>query len=77
MGHEERPYWLSTFVVELHKENGELYMPSSLQHYLKKKNGYADLNIFSNPLYKTFSDSLDSQMNRGWYLHKESQAIFL
>ena len=68
MGHEERSCWLSKFVVELHNKNGELYTPSSLQQiacglqrYLRE-NGYADLNIFSNPLYKTFSDSLDSQM---------------
>jgi hypothetical protein len=59
---------LSKFVVELRNENGEFYTPNSLmqiacglQRHLRE-NGYADLNLFTDALYKSFCDSLDSQM---------------
>jgi hypothetical protein len=55
-------------VVELRNENGEFYTPNNLmqiacglQRHLRE-NGYADLNLSTDALYKSFCDSLDSQM---------------
>ena len=65
-------YWLGKFVVEIRKKKpcGEQYPPNTLyqlccgvQRYFRE-NGRADLNLFENPCFKTFQDSLDGEMKR-------------
>lgn len=72
LSNEELGYWLAKFVVEVRRkdEEGSFYNPNSLYQlccgllrYLRN-NGRPELNIFEDPKYKHFQDSLDSEMKR-------------
>ena len=60
--------WLPKFVLEVLKANSEPYSPNSLYqiccglHRILRAANRAELNIFNNPRYDFFRDTLDSQM---------------
>ena len=67
---EELDYWLAKFVVEVRKkgEKAEFYPPTTfyqiccgLLRFLRN-NGRAALNMFDDPMFKHFQDTLDGEM---------------
>ena len=61
-------FWLSKFVHEIKKKDGSEYPPNTryqifagLQRALRE-NGLPELDIFRNPRYKLFQDSMDSRI---------------
>ena len=69
---EELNYWLAKFVVEVRKkgEKAEFYPPTTLYQIccgllrFLRNNGRAALNIFDDPMFKHFQDTLDGEMKR-------------
>ena len=69
---EELNYWLAKFVVEVRKkgEKAEFYPPTTLYQIccgllrFLRNNGRAALNIFDDPMFKHFQDTLDGEMQR-------------
>lgn len=72
LSNEEINYWLSKFVVEVRKKIpvGEPYPPNTLYQLCcgilrhLRENGRPELNVFENPSFKLFQDSLDAEMKR-------------
>ena len=73
-------FWLSRFVLEIRRRDGERYPPASLYQlccgilrYLRAA-GRAEVNIFEQAEFHTFRATLDSEMKRlnstGQYIHK-------
>lgn len=70
MADDELGYWLAKFVVEIRKkgDKGEFYPATSLYQLccgllrFLRNNGRAALNIFEDPTFKHFQDSLDAEM---------------
>ena len=73
-------FWLSRFVLDVRKANGDPYLPNSLyqlvcglQHYLYE-HGRADIKLFENPSLHGFRSTLDGEMKRlnatGNYINK-------
>ena len=63
----ELNYWLSHFVVEVRRRDGELYPPNTLyqiccglQRAIRETN--PDWNLFTQPEFSDFRDTLDAQM---------------
>lgn len=76
----ELDFWLSRFVLEIRKVNGDHYPPNSLyqivcglQRYIRE-NGRADLKLLDCPDLHGFNRTLDSEMKRlnttGKYIEK-------
>ena len=74
-------FWLSRFVLEVRKRNGEAYPLNTLyqlvcgfQRHLRE-HGRADIKIFENPLFHDVRSTLEGEMNRlngtGNYLNKK------
>ena len=74
-------FWLSRFVLEVRKKNGEPYPPNTLyqlicglQRQLRER-GRADIKIFDNPSFHDFRSTLDGEMKRlnstGNYVNKK------
>ena len=68
MSVESLSFWLSKFVIEVRKENGEEYPPDSiysiccgLQRHLRT-NGREEVNAFGDYQFATFRQVLDGQM---------------
>ena len=69
---EELNYWLAKFVVEVRKkgEKAEFYPPTTLYQIccgllrFLRNNGRAALNIFDDPMFTHFQDTLDGEMKR-------------
>ena len=61
-------FWLSKFVHEIKKKDGSEYPPNTLYQICAglqralRENGLPELDIFRNPRYKLFQDSIDSRM---------------
>ena len=61
-------FWLSKFVHEIKKKDGCVYPPNTLSQICAglqralRENGLPELDIFQNPRYKLFQDSIDSRM---------------
>lgn len=77
----EIDFWLSRFVLEVRKSNGDAYPPNSLyqivcglQRYLRN-HGRADIKLFDNPAFHGFRSTLDGEMKRlnatGKYINKK------
>ena len=77
----EIDFWLSRFVLEVRKKNGEPYPPDSLyqivcglQRFLKD-HGRADIKIFENPAFHGFRATINGEMKRltatGKYTNKK------
>ena len=72
MPEEELNYWLAKFVVEVRKkgQKAEFYPPTTLYQIccgllrFLRNNGLAALNIFDDPMFKHFQDTLDGEMKR-------------
>ncbi len=67
---EQMDFWLSRFVLEARKANGQLYPPNSLYQivcgllrHLRESNR-ADVNIFEDKRLEQFRKSLDAEMKR-------------
>lgn len=70
MSKEELDFWLSKFVLEVRKTNGECFYPNTLygiccglQRYLRD-NGRPEINLWTDYNFKGFQDSLDGEMKR-------------
>ena len=66
----EMDFWLSRFVLEVRKRNGDPYPPNTLyqlicglQHQLRE-HGCADVKLFDNPSLHGFRFTLDGKMKR-------------
>ena len=77
----EMDFWLSRFVLEVRKKNGDPYPPNTLyqlicglQRQLRER-GHADIKLFDNPSLHDFRTTLDGEMKRlngtGNYLNKK------
>ena len=61
-------FWLSKFVHEIKKKDDSEYPPNTLYQICAglqralRENGLPELDIFRNPRYKLFQDSIDSRM---------------
>ena len=64
-------FWLSKFVHEIKKKDDSEYPPNTLYQICAglqralRENGLPELDIFRNPRYKLFQDSIDSRMKIG------------
>lgn len=63
-------FWLSKFVLEVRKTNGDCFYPSTmyniccgLQRYLRD-NGRPEISLWVDYSFKSFRDSLDGEMKR-------------
>ena len=66
---KELDYWLSKFVLEVRKENGDHYPPdtlysicSGLLRYIRQNR--PEINIFKSPTFTGFQRTLDGEMKR-------------
>ena len=62
-------HWLSLFILEVRKQNGDVYPPSSLHHItagLMRHRRWSgrDIDILQYPKYTDFRATLDSEMKR-------------
>ncbi|XP_065902920.1 zinc finger MYM-type protein 2-like [Dysidea avara] len=67
---EELQHWLCSFVLEVRKKNGDVFIPDTLYHiccgimrYLRT-NGMPHINIFKDPGFSQFQMVLDAEMKR-------------
>ena len=64
-------HWLSRFVVEVRKLDGTEYPPNTLYHICagiqrSLRDSGLILDIFKDPQYSPFQNSLDREMKQGW-----------
>lgn len=66
---QQLDYWLSKFVLEVRKANGEHYPPDTLYcictgllRYIRETR--PEINIFKSPTYDGFQKTIDSEMKR-------------
>ena len=63
-------YWLSRFVLEVRKKDGQEYPPGTLYHIVcgimrfLRQNGKPELDFFKERLYADFRTTLDAEMKR-------------
>ena len=78
----EMDFWLSRFVLEVRKANGDSYPPNSLcqlvcglQWHLRN-HGHANVKLFEDPALHGFRSTLDEEMKRlnatGNYVNKKT-----
>ena len=70
MDYETMQYWLSCFVLEVQKKDGSIYPANTLHHlccgvmwYLREC-GRHELDLFKDPAFTEFRDTLDAEMKR-------------
>ena len=78
-------FWLPKFVLEVHKRDGASYPPDSLYPICTGLNrslkgvDRADINIFSDPQFICFKETLDSEMKAlkatGSYQRKKAEVV--
>ena len=63
-------YWLTRFILEVRKRDGSQYPPNTIHHitagimrYLRW-NGKPNIDLFKDPEFREFRDSLDAEMKR-------------
>ena len=63
-------YWLSRFVLEVRKKDGQEYPPDTLYHIVcgimrfLRQNGKPEIDFFKERLYADFRTTLDAEMKR-------------
>ena len=63
-------HWLTHFILEVRKKNGEVYLPNSLHHICcglmreVRQSGKPQLDLFKDPEFSDFRASLDAEMKR-------------
>ena len=77
----EMDFWLSRFILEVRKKNGDPYPPNTLYQLIcglqrqLREHGRADIKLFDNPSLHGFRSTLDGEMRRlngtGNYLNKK------
>ena len=81
----EMDFWLSRFVLEVRKKNGDPYPPNTLYQLIcglqrqLREHGHADIKLFDNPSLHGFRSTLDGEMKRlngtGNYLKKSKHNL--
>jgi hypothetical protein len=63
---KELDYWLSKFVLEVRKANGDYYPPETLHNICSGllRQIRPEINIFKSPTFAGFQRNLDGEMKR-------------
>ena len=70
MTKEEIAHWLTRFVLEVRKKNGDVYPPNTLHHLVVgvmrhvRWSGQPNIDFLKNPEFANFRTSLDAEMKR-------------
>ena len=84
----EMDFWLSMFILEVHKKNGDPYPPNTLYQLIcglqrqLREHGHADIKLLDNPSLHGFRSTLDGEMKclngtSNYSMKKQAQPITL